>query len=161
MSDMDSMTSRWYVLLPDHSTRPAKSMDEAEAGISSESKHVALTRVGRYFRVSTVFLGLDHQHFDGPPLLFETAIIYTRPRHKRVKPPGPEWRAGLVEYGMSKRAAYNSGKRMARFSRDEYDIGARYSTWAQAELGHALAVADARERYAERRAAARRRRKGK
>ena len=26
-------------------------------------------------RVSTVFLGLDHQHFDGPPLLFETMVF--------------------------------------------------------------------------------------
>lgn len=25
--------------------------------------------------ISTVFLGLDHQHFNGPPLLFETMVI--------------------------------------------------------------------------------------
>jgi hypothetical protein len=27
------------------------------------------------FRVSTVFLGLDHQYGDGPPLLFETMVF--------------------------------------------------------------------------------------
>jgi hypothetical protein len=30
--------------------------------------------VGGY-TVSTVFLGLDHQHGDGPPLLFETLVF--------------------------------------------------------------------------------------
>jgi hypothetical protein len=30
---------------------------------------------GRYFWVSTVFLGLDHQYGDGPPILFETMVF--------------------------------------------------------------------------------------
>jgi hypothetical protein len=30
---------------------------------------------GRWFRVSTVWLGLDHSFFGGPPLIFETMIF--------------------------------------------------------------------------------------
>jgi hypothetical protein len=30
------------------------------------------------FRLSSVFLGLDHQFYDGPPLLFETMIFDER-----------------------------------------------------------------------------------
>ena len=39
-----------------------------------EVRRVALTCVGEY-KVSTVFLGLDHQYGDGHPLLFETMIF--------------------------------------------------------------------------------------
>lgn len=55
-------------------------------------------------RVSTVFLGLDHQFFGGPPHIFETMIFG-----------GPH---------------------------DQYQE--RYSTWAEAEAGHARALAIAR-----------------
>jgi hypothetical protein len=61
---------------------------------------VAKTMVGEV-RVSTVFLGLDHNWDDGPPLLFETMVF--------------------------------GGK----YDNDMW----RYSTWAQAEEGHAKAVA--------------------
>ena len=36
---------------------------------------VAQTDVAKDIQVSTVFLGLDHQWGDGPPLLFETMIF--------------------------------------------------------------------------------------
>jgi hypothetical protein len=36
---------------------------------------VALTKLPGDIKVSTVFLGLDHQFGDGPPLLFETMIF--------------------------------------------------------------------------------------
>ncbi len=53
-------------------------------------------------RVSTVFLGLDHQYGDGPPLLFETMV----------------------------------------FPKDSYSdlYCERYSTYDEAEAGHAKAV---------------------
>lgn len=38
-------------------------------------RHVAETWVTLEVRVSTVFLGLDHQWGDGPPLLWETMIF--------------------------------------------------------------------------------------
>lgn len=37
-------------------------------------RHVARTVIGPYL-VSTIFLGLDHQFGNGPPLLFETMIF--------------------------------------------------------------------------------------
>jgi hypothetical protein len=64
---------------------------------STNDRRVALTQVGPY-RVSTVFLGLDHRFFgDGPPLLFETMSF------------GPD---------------------------DNEVSQLRWSTWAEAELGH-------------------------
>ena len=40
-----------------------------------ESRRIDLTIVGD-FKISTVFLGLNHQLGDGPPILFETMIFY-------------------------------------------------------------------------------------
>ena len=41
-------------------------------------KRVALTEVGPY-RISTVFLGLDHSFdVEGPPILFETMVFFSR-----------------------------------------------------------------------------------
>lgn len=37
-------------------------------------RHVDRTEIGEHL-VSTVFLGLDHQFGDGPPLLFETMVF--------------------------------------------------------------------------------------
>jgi hypothetical protein len=45
-------------------------------------QRVRLTRVGKY-KVSTVFLGLDHRfHGSGPPIVFET-MIFTR-KHEAI-----------------------------------------------------------------------------
>lgn len=38
-------------------------------------RRVAQTTLSDDTRVSTVFLGLDHQFFDGPPLVFETMVF--------------------------------------------------------------------------------------
>lgn len=43
---------------------------------SEKHRHVAISQIGAY-RVSTVFLGLDHSfRDDGPPLLFETMVFH-------------------------------------------------------------------------------------
>lgn len=60
------------------------------------------------WRVSTVFLGLDHQWGDGPPLLFETMI-------------------------------FRDGDVPDVAELNEWQD--RYSTWAEAEAGHAAALA--------------------
>lgn len=39
-----------------------------------DNRHVAVTIIGPY-RISTVFLGIDHQFGGGPPLLFETMVF--------------------------------------------------------------------------------------
>ena len=47
-------------------------------------KRVALQEQGN-IRVSTVFLGLNHQYGGGPPLIFETMIFGTRLKQKLYK----------------------------------------------------------------------------
>lgn len=42
--------------------------------IEKEDRRVDLTKVGKY-KVSTVFLGIDHSFGTGEPLLFETMIF--------------------------------------------------------------------------------------
>ena len=42
--------------------------------LQTADRNVAKTQVGEY-RISTVFLGLNHQHGKGPPLLFETMVF--------------------------------------------------------------------------------------
>ena len=39
------------------------------------NRRVALTQMSKDSEVSTVFLGLNHQWGDGPPLLFETMVF--------------------------------------------------------------------------------------
>jgi len=36
------------------------------------NRHVAKTQIGNLGHISTVFLGIDHAFFGGPPILFET-----------------------------------------------------------------------------------------
>lgn len=42
--------------------------------VFGENRHVGDTKIGGV-RISTVFLGLDHSHGHGPPLLFETMVF--------------------------------------------------------------------------------------
>jgi hypothetical protein len=64
-----------YMLNPDHSLRPAELLEWARWHEHSyEERSVGLTIVGPY-RVSTMFLGLDHQFGDGPPMIFETCVF--------------------------------------------------------------------------------------
>lgn len=73
-----------------------------------DAKRVAETVLENGNRVSTVFLGIDHQFGDGPPLLFETMVF------------------------------------PSDSSADE-DCE-RYTTWADAEKGHAAMVEKWRRR---------------
>ena len=45
-----------------------------EAAMREGRKHVGIDTIGPY-RVSTVFLALDHNFGDGPPILWETMIF--------------------------------------------------------------------------------------
>jgi hypothetical protein len=71
---------RYYRLLPDHSVEPLADILEDRAAFiawaeafESNARQVARTEVAPGIEVSTVFLGLDHNHGGkGPPLLFET-----------------------------------------------------------------------------------------
>lgn len=50
------------------------SMAEWASALEDSHRHIAETLIGKT-RVSTVFLGLDHQFGRGAPLLFETMVF--------------------------------------------------------------------------------------
>lgn len=43
--------------------------------LRDEHKRVAYTEIGEVEVVSTVWLGIDHNFFGGPPLIFETVVF--------------------------------------------------------------------------------------
>jgi hypothetical protein len=74
---------RYYRLRPDHSVEPVDVGGDdkvtallawaAEVWGDGDGRRVALTVIAPGVEVSTVFLGIDHNHSaKGPPLLFET-----------------------------------------------------------------------------------------
>lgn len=58
----------------DRQGRPMELMDWARAFEKVENKIVIQEKIGDV-TISTVWLGLDHQFGDGPPLIFETMIF--------------------------------------------------------------------------------------
>lgn len=54
---------------------PVNDMMEWAAGLKEEDRRVDGTLLWWGGRVSTVFLGLDHSFFGGPPLIFETMVF--------------------------------------------------------------------------------------
>src|SRR4051812_23508465 len=61
-----------YIL--DGRTPKKASLEEWARWFESADRHVCQDTVGGV-RVSTVFLGIDHNFGDGPPLIFETMIF--------------------------------------------------------------------------------------
>ena len=61
----------------DDQHQPVAVTDILEWGrwFETADRHVADTRLDDGVRISTVFLGIDHQFGDGPPILFETLIF--------------------------------------------------------------------------------------
>jgi hypothetical protein len=103
-AEFDSPTGR-HAILVGHQVKECNLMTWArwfEATSALDERRVGLDEVSGV-RISTIFLGLDHQLGSGPKLWFETMVF-----------PGDD-------------------------GEDSYM--ARYSTWAQAEAGHAAAVA--------------------
>lgn len=73
---------QWYVLPEDHQPIPVD-MERYLASVrhrieslatGNDPWRVALTKIGDV-KISTVFLGLNHQFSDGPPILFETMVL--------------------------------------------------------------------------------------
>lgn len=67
-------------ILEGHKPIACPDLKEWAIWLAGADRHVAVTRIGG-FRVSTVFLGLDHSFCDVPPLLFET-MIYNDQDHE-------------------------------------------------------------------------------
>lgn len=86
---------------------------------SKENRRVRLTYVGPY-EISTVFLGLDHNHFGrGPAILFETMTFLRRDLTQQR------------DVGDS----------------DASEMDRRYTTWEAAEAGHQRAVEWVRSQF--------------
>jgi hypothetical protein len=67
----------YYVRDTDGNVRPAETLKDFAAMLGDERRRrVAHTLLAPDVRISTVFLGIDHNHTDdGPPLLYETMIF--------------------------------------------------------------------------------------
>ena len=63
-----------HYILRDKKPVPVSLLVWAEWFEKTKNRHVADDQIGS-IRISTVFLGLNHQWGDGPPLLFETMVF--------------------------------------------------------------------------------------
>lgn len=80
-----------YYILIGQTPVPCDDLEEWARFMRGDHRRVRLSQVGEWF-VSTVFLGLDHNHFgEGPPLLFETMAW------KQVSPYCREWKDDICE----------------------------------------------------------------
>lgn len=100
-----------YILLPNHTTVEVDLMEWAQ-WYQTADRHVGDTTTQLY-RISTVFLGLDHSWGRGPPMLFETMVF--------------------------EREGYESPLLKGFIVHDDLDC-VRYSTWDDAEAGHQATV---------------------
>jgi hypothetical protein len=102
-----------YILDDEHRPVPVP-MEEWARWYCTANRIVAQDGT-RFHWVSTIFLGLDHNHFGkGPPILFETMVF--------------EREAEIREFG---------GKLFP--ARDSLDMW-RYASWDEAEAGHRATV---------------------
>jgi hypothetical protein len=83
------------------------------------SKGIVGSTETELYRVSTVFLGLDHGWGDGPPVLFETMVF--------------DKKSSIVEWPDGTLASVHK-------TVDEDDFFHRYTTWSDAEAGHKALV---------------------
>lgn len=63
-----------YYILKGHEPVLVHSVEEWAKAYDSDDRFVAKTEI-LGARISTVFLGLDHQFGEGPPLIFETMVF--------------------------------------------------------------------------------------
>ena len=67
-----------YFLNEDHSVRHCEFMEWAEQFKKmshADTRHVGNDMINGH-HVSTVWLGLDHNYYGGPPLIFETMVFH-------------------------------------------------------------------------------------
>jgi hypothetical protein len=109
------MTIKHYILDDEHHPVECDLMTWARWFNNHEQRIVGSTETALY-RVSTVFLGLDHNWSDrGPPVLFETMVF--------------EKERSITKWSDDRLVSINK-------SVDEDDFFRRYSTWDEAEAGH-------------------------
>lgn len=133
-----------YILAPDDPATPipaetlvwARWFEDQQPGrIVAQTRH-------RDYAVSTVFLGIDHSFFSGPPILWETMVFWSADRLR-----------GRSSRRLRKRMdAYLGRKNTAsqRHYRPERKLDGwqdRYATYAAALRGHSDAVKMVRSLY--------------
>jgi hypothetical protein len=118
---------------------PCEELMEWAEWFETADRRVFETFVGAY-RVSTVFLGLDHSFGHGPPVLFETMIFLNTPEMERR--PGED----LMEY------ARRTGE--ASEGDELHNYQTRAETWLEAETEHEIAVVMVEEKTGKKREAA-------
>lgn len=105
---MNAQRHVYYILNEDHLAVPCELLEWAQ-WFESADRRVAEDRIGA-FRISTVFLGLDHAFGEqGDPVLFETMVF------------GPDGESADMD---------------------------RYSTWSDAQAGHARIKSEVESRAA-------------
>jgi hypothetical protein len=65
----------YYILNDDKTTSPVEDLMTWARSFETSDRRIARTVLEDDCVVSTVFLGLDHQFGNGPPLLFETMVF--------------------------------------------------------------------------------------
>lgn len=78
------MMPRFWKLNDDNSVSPCTMEEWLEK--SFKQNHVAYSDLMGY-SISTVFLGLNHQYENGPPILFETMIFFSWEKANDIKEP--------------------------------------------------------------------------
>ncbi|MFL9934241.1 hypothetical protein P0D88_34840 [Paraburkholderia sp. RL18-103-BIB-C] len=68
----DDGAGRYFVMLPDHTLKPATLFEWSDWFGNFENRRVAYDELDGRGYVSTICLGVDHNFCDGPPMLFET-----------------------------------------------------------------------------------------
>lgn len=64
-----------YIIDANQMPQPTCDMLEWAVWYETADRNVDQTKVGAKVKVSTVFVGLDHAHNTGPPLLWETMVF--------------------------------------------------------------------------------------
>lgn len=110
------MTRKWepYWIMDEEHVLHSTTLDGWAAWFAKrgpDARRVAQTET-QFFMISTVFLGIDHQFGEGPPLVFETMVFARDPHHD-------------AELGFS--------------VHEDFDQ-IRYATWDDAVTGHQTAV---------------------
>lgn len=101
-------------ILDGHEPRRVADLIEWATWMRQHDRRVARTELLDGSEVSTVFLGLDHSFADdGPPVLFETCLFFAE------------------DTDDASPTTWSDGRPVR-----QSDVVRRYSTWAEAELGH-------------------------
>lgn len=117
-AELARLKKDWWILDEDHNPKTVTVREwsewyEAASKDGREARRVASTETATMW-VSTVFLGINHQFGDGPPILFET-MIFTREEY-------PKEFEGKITW-----------------HRDDLDT-IRYATWDDALTAHTTIV---------------------